>query len=72
MAREQSATVGDFKDAVLNIVQIANAPGTTRTEMLDSFDQIIEEAEGVYPGALEEASEIEEEEASENVDEEEQ
>ncbi len=65
MARQKAATAIDLRESILSIVQIANEPGTSRTEMLDSFDQIIEEAQTVYPDVLDDLPDEEQESAGE-------
>jgi methionine aminopeptidase len=69
MATQKSSSAAELKDAILDIVSTANDPGTSRTEMLDAFDSIIETAEGVYPGVLDEAESSVDEDDSDDDDE---
>ncbi|MGI8656903.1 MAG: hypothetical protein ACR2LC_16985 [Pyrinomonadaceae bacterium] len=69
---KKAVTVADYKGQVLKIAEIANNPGATRTEMLDSLDQIIEEAQAVYPDVLDDVEDEDEEDEDEDDEDEEE
>jgi hypothetical protein len=70
--KKQAVSVGEYKDAILNVVQIANDPGATRTEMLDALDQIITAAQTVYPDVLEDADEADSDDEADDDDDDEE